>query len=553
MKKGIFTLLAFILVMGTVLAGCGSNNNNGNTGNGEETSEGAEQVFRINLSSDPPSLDPGIAQDNTSFTVLRAIYEGLTRIDAEGNVVPAVAEKWDVSKDGLTYVFKLREDVKWSNGEPVKASDFEFAWKRALAPETASPYAYQLYYLKNGAEYNAGDIADADQVGVKATGDYELTVELNAPTPYFESLVSFFTYYPLNEKHVSENPNFAADAEKMVTNGAFNISEWSHGDKIVLTKNPDFFEADQVHLTKVQMSMVEDAITELSMYQTGELDWAGRPNGEIPTDQIPALKDDPEANLQIKGIASTYYYNFNNAEEPFDNVKIRKALSMAIDRQAIIDNVTKGDQLPAFGMVSPGIQGQNGEFREEYPDKYFEENVEEAKKLLAEGLAEKGLDKLPTVNILYNTPGDGHKKIAEAIADMWRKNLGIEVELDSQEWGVFLQTRTSLNYQVSRAGWGADYNDPMTFIDMFTSTSGNNDIGFNNAEYDALVQEAYSTDDPQVRMDAMAKAEKILIEDNMAILPIYYYTGIWLQQDYVKNVVIDYSGNIDFTRGSIEK
>ncbi|MFD2672333.1 peptide ABC transporter substrate-binding protein [Marinicrinis sediminis] len=544
MKKGInksvLIVLAVVLAMGAVLAGCGTDN-----------ASGDEQIFRLNLSSEPPALDPGIAQDSTSFTVINGIYEGLVRMNEDGEPVPAVAEDWEVSEDGKTYTFTLRDGVKWSNGDEVTAGDFEFAWKRALDPAVASVYAYQLYYLKNAQQYNEGEITDPSEVGVTAKDDKTLVVELNAPTPYFESLVGFFTYFPLNEKHVSATENWAADAETMVTNGPFLMDEWKKGDKIILKKNPDYREADDIQFEEVHMTMVGEESTELNMYQTGQLDWAGRPSA-IPQEQIPSLKKDEEANLQIKGIATTYYYIFNSKAEPFQNENIRRAFMMSVDRQKLVDKVTLGDQQPAFGFVPPGIKGEKEEFRTEYSDDYFQENYDEAKQLLEQGMKEEGYATLPAITLTYNT-SEGHKKLAEAIVDMWRQNLGVEVQLENQEWGVFLENRTNLNYQIARSGWGADYNDPMSFIDMWTTSSGNNDIGFSNPEYDQLVKEAYATDDNAARMEAMARAEEILIEETSSIMPIYYYTGIWAQKKYVKGVFIDYAGNIDFNRGYIEK
>ena len=542
-KKGFLALIALVLVMGTVLAGCG------------KTGGSANQVFRMNLSTEPPSLDPGTAQDQTSFTVLVGLYEGLTRMDSTGTPVAGMATKWDVQDNGKKYIFHLRKDAKWTNGDPVTAHDFEYAWKRALDPNLnpPSPYAYQLYYLTNAEEYNSKK-ADASKVGVKATDDYTLEVDLKAPTPYFLSLTSFFTYYPLDEKALKGNDKWASEASTMVTNGPFKLAEWKHNDHIKLVKNDAYYDAKSIKFNEIDMAMVNDPNTELSMYQTDQLDWAGRPDGDIPLDQIPTLKKDPKMNLQIKGIASTYYYEFNTTQPPYNNVNIRKALAMGIERQQLVDNVTKGEQIPAFGFVSGGIKGVGDKtFRESYDDhQYFKEDATAAKALLAKGLQELNMDKLPPVVLLYNT-SEGHKKIAEAIAEMWRKNLGVTVQLKNEEWKVFLKDRTALNYQVARAGWGADYNDPMTFIDMWTSTSGNNDTGFKNADYDALVKDAYSTSDNKKRMDDMAQAEKILVQDNMVVMPIYYYTGIWLQKSYVKNVLIDYAGNMDYTRGSISK
>lgn len=550
-RKSLLLIVALVLVLGTVLAGCGKNDNNNSKGNGDGKLA-KDQTFRMNLSSEPPSLDPAQAQDNTSNTVLNAIYEGLTRKDKNGETQPAIAESWDISDDNLTYTFHLRKDAKWSNGDTVNAHDFEYAWKRVLDPnlDPAPPYAYQLYYIKNAQKYNdktlKDHITDPSQVGVKATDDYTLEVQLESPTPYFLSLTSFQTYYPVHQS-VKDNAAWAAEAKTMVTNGPFVLDEWKHNDKIVLKKNGKYYDKDKVNFTEVDMTMVNDASTQLNMYQTNQLDFVGKPTGEIPTDQIPTLKKNKKDEIEIKGIASSYYYVFNTTEKPFNNVKVRKAFAMSISRQDIVDNVTLAGEIPAYGFVPPGIKGEKEEYRTEHKDDYFKEDYTEAKKLLQEGLQELGLTKVPEITLIHNESA-GHKKIAEAIADMWQKNLGVKVKVESQEWGVFLKNRTNLNYQIARAGWGADYNDPMTYIDMWTSKSGNNDSGWKSPEYDSLVKDAYSTADQARRMKDMSEAEKLLM-DNQIIMPIYYYSNVRLLKPEFKDVFIDYKGDIFFTNG----
>ncbi|GJM81329.1 hypothetical protein HMSSN139_38250 [Paenibacillus sp. HMSSN-139] len=252
--------------------------------------------------------------------------------------------------------------------------------------------------------------------------------------------------------------------------------------------------------------------------------------------------------LEIKGISSTYYYEFNVTAKPFDNVNIRRAFSMAIDRQAIVDNVTLGGQVPAFGFVPPGIKGLNDEYRNEHKDSdYFSENLEEAKKLLEQGMQEEGYTKLPEITLIYNS-SEAHKKIALAVADMWKKNLGVDVKTENQEWAVFIENRQNLNYQVARAGWSADYNDPMTYMDMWLTGGGNNDTGFSNEEYDKLIKEAKTSDDMAKRDANFAKAEEILIKDNQVLMPIYYYTNVSATKPYLKGVVLDFSGAIDYSR-----
>ncbi|WP_219836617.1 peptide ABC transporter substrate-binding protein [Paenibacillus sp. R14(2021)] len=543
MKKKMLFMVSLMLVVTGILSACGK------SGSGS----GADQTFRMNLTSEPPSLDVSQAQDQVSFTVLTGLFEGLTRTDASGNIVPGVAEKWDVSPDGKKYTFHLRDNAKWSNGDKVTAQDFEYSWKRTLDPNLnpPAPYAYQLYYIKNGQNFNVATdnpnhITDPGKLGVKAVNDNTLEVDLENPTPYFLNIAAFFTAFP-----VKKDANFA-EADGYISNGPFKMKSWKHGDSIELVPNENYWDKDSIKLKNVKFVMVKDPNTELNMYKTGQLDWAGKPTGAIPPEQLAKFRQENNKELSVKGIASTYYYNFNNTKKPFDNAKVRQALSMAINRQDIVDKVTKAGEVPAYGFVSTGIHGVKGEYRSEVKDSdYFKEDVAKAKELLAAGLKEEGMTKMPEFTLTFN---EGlHKTVAEAIANMWKENLGIDTKLELQEWKVFLKNRQSLNYDVARAGWGADYNDPMTFIDMFTSKGGNNDIGFKNPEYDALVKEAYSTADQQKRVDAMAKAEKILVGDNMALMPLYYYSSAQLIKPYVKNYTIDFSGNVDYTRISIEK
>ncbi|WP_167746922.1 peptide ABC transporter substrate-binding protein [Cohnella luojiensis] len=559
--KKIFSTAMAVTLAGSLLAACSNNNNKG--GSEASSSPSASQAsqtpaetktpaeIRFTLASEPPSLDPALMVDAQSSIVASGLFDGLTRLNSAGEPEPAIAKDWKASDDGLTYTFNLRDDAKWSNGDPVTAHDFEYSWKRALAQETASDYAYMLFYLVNGEKYNSGE-ATADQVGVKATGDYTLEVKLNTATPYFNSLVAHYTYWPVNKSAVDGKPEWAADASTMVTNGPFLLKEWKHGDKLVLEKNPNFYDAAKVGFDMATITLVEDASTVFSLFNTDKIDWIGAQAGEVPSDQVPGMVK--EGKAEIKTIASTYYYLFNTKQKPFSNVKIRKAFSMAIERQSIIDNVTKANQTPAFALVPPSIAGSEGKsFREMYPDQSFSsENVEEAKKLLAEGLKEEGLDKFPETTLLYNT-SEGHKAIAEAAIDMWRKNLGIELKLSNQEWGTFLETRKAGQFGIARAGWGADFNHAINFTyDLIHSKSGNNDGKYNNPEVDKLLDGSFSATDDASRLDMISKAEKIALSDDMAVMPIYYYTTVTMQKPGFKDVVSDYAGHLDWAFGSKE-
>ncbi|GIP19039.1 oligopeptide-binding protein OppA [Paenibacillus montaniterrae] len=543
-RTKLVSILSMVLVFAIFTAGCATGAKNGGGASNNE--------FRVNLSTEPPTLDPAQATDQVSFTVINAIYEGLTILDENGDVQPGIAEKWDVSEDGKTYTFKIRSDAKWSNGDPVTAHDFEFSWKRALDPllvPEPSQYAYQLYYIEGAEAYNTGE-GSVDDVAVKAEDDHTLVVTLVAPTIYFESLLSTAIYFPVHQS-VKENEAFAAAANTMITNGPFTMTDWKRNTSITLEPSDSYYGRDQIKFSKVSFTMVNDSSSELNMYETGKLDYAGHPTGSLPSDQFASLQQKYPDEFKIKGTASLYYYLINTTEPPFTNKKVRQALSLAVNRNDLTEKVTLGGQIPAYGLVPPGIKGVEDEYRNEVNGDYFKEDLELAKQLLAEGLAEEGLTQLPAFSITFNT-NDLHLKVAEAIVDMWRNNLGIDVQIGNEEWGVFLDNRNAMNYQVARAGWGADYNDPISFISLFTSKSGNNNTGYANAEYDELVERINHTSEPEERVKLIADAEKLLIESH-SIIPLYYYTNVYLMKPEVKGVYVDFKGDIIFTRGYYEE
>ncbi|GFR36092.1 peptide ABC transporter substrate-binding protein [Thermobrachium celere] len=514
----------------------------------------SEQVIRYNLGSEPKTLDPALNSAIDGATVIVNTFVGLTRLDSQDKPIPGVAEKWDVSADGMTYKFYLRKDVKWSDGKPVTAHDFEYAWKRALAPETAAEYAYQLYYIKNGEAYNAGK-AKAEDVGVKALDDYTLEVTLEYPTPYFLSLTAFPTLMPVRKDIVEANKDtWATKPETYIGNGPFKLVEWKQKDRIVLEKNPNFYDAANVKLSRIEMRMIEDQTAALATFQSGELDFIESP----PTQQIP--------DLLSKGIAKKYPYlgnyfyviNVSDKAEKIDpaaakalkDVRVRKALALAIDRKALIETVTKAGQVPATSFVPNSIIMQDGK---DFKNKDYykaEGDVEEAKKLLAEAGYPNGQG-FPKLVITYNT-GQGHQNIAQAIQAMWKEKLGIEVELTNQEWKVFQTTRHNKDYLIARHGWIGDYMDPMTFLDMWTSNSGQNDAGYKNPEYDKKIDAAKREADPIKRIQLMHEAEDILMAD-MPVIPIYYYVNVVCMKDYVKDVHKSPLGFVFFDKAYIQK
>lgn len=534
------------LVCSVILAGCTSQQAGSSSGENTQAEQGepqqtaTEQTLRINMFSEPTTIDPGIAQDIPSMAVARAAFDGLLRLGTDGELHEAVAERYDVSEDQLTWTFHLR-DTQWSNGDPVTAHDFEYAWKRVLDPATGSGYAYQMYYLKNGAKAHSGEVP-MDEVGVKAIDDKTLVVTLENPAPYFPQLVASVTYFPVNKQVVEANPQWANEADTYVVNGPFVIKEWQHKSKIEFAKNENYWDKDQVKLSAMTFYMIEDATTELSMFESGELDWAGSPLGDLPLDAIPALKD--SGQLKTQATAGTYWYVYNTDKVPFNNKKIRQAFAYAINRQEITDNILMGKGDVALGILPPSMWFK--------PEGYFQDgDVETAKKLLAEGMRELGIRELPEIEILYNT-SEVHQRIATVIQDQWRKAFGIEVKLKNVENKVRNEELEQGNFQIGRASWIGDFNDPINFLEVFRDVGGTNDSRWHSEQFKQLLLDSAKESNTEARNKLLAQADAILM-DELPVVPIYYYTYAWVQKDSVKDVVIDALGFIDFKYASNAK
>lgn len=542
-SKWLAILLAISMVATLGLVGCGDDEVTDPSGDGGDEVVTAEQSLVLNARTEPPSLEPTLATDNTSFEILRVLMEGLVRLDENDAVVEGsgMAESWEISEDKLTYTFTLKDGITWSNGDPVVAGDFEYAWKKVLDPASAADYAYQLFCIENGEAYSSGN-ATADEVGVNAVDEKTLVVKLQAPTPYFLQLTAFGSYYPVNQSVAEANPDWAAEASTYVGNGPFTLSSWEHDNEVVVVKNPNYWNKDAVKLNDITWVMVNDDNTAYQLYQNEEIDM-----DEAPHELTAELLASGEAtSVPILG---TYMYMFNNEDEIFSNVNIRKAFSFAIDRESIVTEVTKGGQLPATGFVPPGSSSDMGvDFREQNGNLIG--SIEEAKGFLATGLEELGLEELPTVTLHYNT-NDGNKKIAEAVQAMWQENLGVTVELVNQEWKVYLETLKAGDFQIGRLGWLGDFMDPMTFLDMFVTDGGNNDANYSSDVYDNGLATAKSTGDQQVRLESLSQSEKALMED-AGIAPLYFYTKVLVTQDYVKGVVLHGDGALDYTWAYIE-
>jgi oligopeptide transport system substrate-binding protein len=565
MRRSAVALLV-LCMLAVTLAGCGTKSTVG-VGTSNMV---ADQTVRYNLAVEPASLDPATADGNPELGTVLQLFDGLTRNDKNNVPQPAIATSWDVSADKMTYTFHLR-DAKWSNGDPVTAQDFEYAWKRALAPETAGAFAYQLYYIKNGQAFNTCLVQDgkyypakvdakgnpvtatvngktvpvADttkpfdvaSVGVKAVDDKTLVVNLEGPTPYFIDLTAYPTLAPVDEKVVEANAKWAADPSTYVCDGPFKLTEWAHNDHLTMVKNDTYWDAAAVRLTTVIYDMVQDPSTALTMYQAGQLDVAA----DVPSSELKSLIASGDA--QVLPYLGTYYLLFNNSKKPFNDERVRQALTLAINRQQIVDNITKGGELPAMAFIPYGFPDAtpNSDFRKVGGETYFKDNdIATAQKLLADA-GYPGGKGFPAFTYLINT-SPAHQAIGEAIQQMWKKNLGITCSIHSEEWGVFLQDRSNLNYDVSRAGWTADYMDPNTFLDLYVTGSGNNDLGWSNKVYDQAIATEKATADQTTRLTAMHLAEDTLMKD-FAICPIYFYTNPILLSKRVKDF---YQGSIGF-------
>ncbi|WP_164667595.1 peptide ABC transporter substrate-binding protein [Virgibacillus doumboii] len=543
MKKWLLLLISILTII--ALAACTT------TGGGEEGSEDGknsgsdnteEKVLRMNNGEEPTSLNPPIGFDTVSWNALNNLMEGLTRLGKNDKPQPAIAEDWDISEDGKTYTFYLRDNANWSNGDPVTAQDFVYAWKQLLNPETGAAPAFLGYFIEGGEAYNTGE-GSADDVAVKAVDDKTFEVTLKAPTGFFLHVITNPAFFPVNAEVAKENPEWHTEADTFVANGPFKLESWKHESEMVMVKNDQYWDKDAVNLDKIHWAMVNDPNTEYQMFESGELDMTG-----IPSDMADQLIDGE--NVVIEEQAGLYFYRFNVNKEPFTNKKIRKAFALAINQQDIVDYVTKNKEEAAKGFVSPGFVGPNGkDFREVNGD-LVQFDPEKAKKLLEEGMAEEGYDKLPEVTLSYNT-SESHKAIAETMQDMYKTNLGVDVTLENTEWNVFLEAQKGLEHQLSRSSFIFDYGDPVNFLESFITGSTMNRTGWSNEEYDKLISQAKQETDEQKRWEMMYEAEKLLAEE-MPIFPIHYYNQVFIYKDYVKGVVRHPVGYVELKWADVE-
>src|SRR5690625_1513030 len=538
LKRFLLLLLTGLTIV--VLAACTANESAGeepeddDEADTEETDdteaveeEDGEKVLYLNNGVEPTSLDPSIGFDEVSWDPLNNLMEGLTRLSVDHTAQPGVAEDWEISDDGLTYTFQLREDANWSNGDPVVAEDFVYAWKYMLDPENASEAAFLAYFIEGGEDYNSEE-GSADDVNITAVDDKTLEVVLDAPTGFFLDLLTNPAFFPVNHKVAEEDPDWHAEADSFVANGPFELESWDHDDEMVLAKNNEYWDADEVKLDKVHFAMVNDENTQYQMFESGELDTAS-----IPPELSDELIDDEHTFIGDQG--GVEFYRFNITEEPFQNKKIRQAFSYAIDRDDIAEYVVKNGVEPAYGFISPGFTSPEGnDFREENGD-LVAFDPDKAKELLEEGMEEEGYDELPEIVLSYNT-SDSNKAVAETLQNMFSEHLDVEATLENQEWNVFAEAQQDLELQFSRSSFINDYNDPVNFLESFITDSYMNRTGFTDEEYDELIANGKAETDEEKRWGYLYEAEEYLAEEMIAT-PIRFYNTVVLESEDISGIL----------------
>jgi oligopeptide transport system substrate-binding protein len=512
--------LFFLVALCACISACGERKTLVNLGT-------EQQILHIGNGTEPAEVDPHTTTGMPEYHLQMALFEGLVSKHPETlEIVPAVAERWNISDDGLVYTFYLRPNAKWSNGEPLVANDFVLSWQRALSVALGNHYAGMLYSIKNAEAYHSGKTTDFSDVGVKALDERTLQVTLENPTPYFLQILDHHSAFPvhvptlLKYGRIDEAATRWTRPENFVGNGSFVIKEWTPGKVFTVVRNNNYWDRDNVKLNEIRFYPIEQTLVEERMFKAGQLH---------KTETMPSAKIEryrKQNDMQYKGYLyfGTYFYFFNTTKKPLDDARVRKALAYSVDRESITKNITKGGQIPAYALTPPETLGYTPRAKMAY-------DIELARKLLAEAGYPNGKG-FPKLELVYNTSQD-HQKIAVAIQQMWKKALNIDVTLHNQEWKVFLNNQRLLNFQIARSGWIGDYIDPYTFLELLITEAGNNDTGWSSARYDELLRLSTSAKSREERYKYFQEAEQILV-DEAPILPIYNYTTNYLLSEDVK-------------------
>lgn len=540
LKMASVSLLLSLLVMA-----CGQGESNTASGN-------RQGILHLGNGTDPQELDPHIVTGVPEHNILTALLEGLVLKDPSTlEPVPGVATHWEISGDGKRYTFYLRDDARWSNGDPVTAGDFAWSWWRALQPSLGNQYAYMLFAIKNAEAYFRQEVSDFSAVGINAVDDRTLEVELANPTPYFLQLLDHYSYFPLHRATIEkfgppdQRGSLWTRPGNFVGNGPFSLTGWQLFKRVVVEKNPHYWDAENVSLNAIHFYPTENITTEERMFRSGQL----HRTATVPIDKLAVYRRDHPGLLHTHPYLGNYFYRINTQVPHLSDKRVRRALAMSIDREAIVRQVTKGDELPAYTFTPPDMLGYTA------PDG-FAYDPERARSLLAEA-GYPGGDGFPVTELLFNT-SEGHHKIAVAVQQMWYKELGIKVSLHNQDWKVFLNSVDSGNYGIARAGWIGDYVDPNTFLDMWITDGGNNRTGWSSARFDQLIlEEAPRAETREKRYRLMREAEALLLED-MPIIPIHIYTSKSLVHPALKGLepnILDYTlyKNLSLDNLSLDK
>ena len=520
-----------IALSALVLSACGSRESNIESGN-------RDQILHWGNGAEPQELDPHIVTGVPEHHIIVALLEGLVAKDpATLEPIPATAERWEISADGTVYTFHIRSTARWSNGDALSAEDFVWSWWRALQPSLGNLYNYMYFPILNAEAYATGKLDDFEQVGIKALDSHTLQITLSNPTPYFLQLLDHYSMFPIHRATVEkfgeadERGNQWTRAGNFVGNGPFVLSEWKLNKVVAVDKSPTYWDADQVKLQGIRFYPTENSSTEERMFRAGQL----HVTGSLPADKIAVYKQDAPQHLRISPYLGTYFYRINTSVAQLADKRVRRALAMTIDRQKLVEHITKGGQIPAYAFTPKNTLGYSAEDG-------FGFDPEAARALLAEAGYANG-EGFPPTEILYNT-SEGHRKLAVAVQQMWKQHLNIDITLNNQDWKVYLDSESSGNFQISRAGWIGDYVDPNTFLDMWVSDGGNNRTGWSNTRYDELIlKQSPAAPTREQRYTHFREAEAILL-DAMPIIPVYYYTSVHLTHSSVKGMpgnLLDYA------------
>ncbi|MCX7571547.1 peptide ABC transporter substrate-binding protein [Tumebacillus sp. DT12] len=526
-KKWLTVGLAVTLA-GGALVGCGAEEKKDAADGSKDTAIDAKQELNLYLTDELPTMDLSLATNNLSFTLFANISEGLIRLDKDGKPAAGLAKEWKRSDDGLTYTFILRDGLKWSNGDALTAKDFEYSWKRTLDPKTGSQYAFMLTWIKGGLAYNS-DKGTADEVAVKAKDDKTLEVTLENPIPFFVEQMAFPIFFAQNEKFVKEmGEKYGADADKVISNGPFKLTKWVHEESVAIEKNENYWDKDAVKLQNVNFQVVKDTTALLNLYESGQVD-----RTLLVRETVDQYKDSKEFSIQPE--LTTGYLQYNQRVKALTSAKVRQALTYAVDGDAYADIIYHNGTKGATGYTPEGISnGQGGDFKKDVGDLIKrKENLPKAKQLLEEGLKEVGETSFPKIKLLADD-GDVGKKATEFIKEQWRTNLGIDVEVENVPYKMRLDRSHKHDFDIVVSLWGADYNDPMTFLDMFITGGDFNDPQWSNAEYDKLIDSAKKEADQKKRMQNLYDAEKLLMKE-MPVGPLFFRGRAYLTKPYVKD------------------